>query len=216
MSDSKIYLNQAVTVTLDCGIALAGTETMQYIIIAPDATEDTKEATISDASSGLVSYTFEADYLNQAGAWKIRVYDATNERYGSVFQFNVWDPSEWGDEYLITMAEVKKYLHITETDYDDDISLYIPVVSDNVKDYCRTDFLNDDNKNIFPEHKKPILAKLVWFEIQNSTTDTALSKEVKSKTMGPASWTYNQADLEKRFGYPKPLLKALDSVRKPV
>jgi len=63
---------------------------------------------------------------------------------------------------VITQAEVKTLLQITDSTYDALITALIPIVEDYVKNYCNNEFTDG-----YPVGLKGIVAKIIYHNIFN-------------------------------------------------
>lgn len=69
--------------------------------------------------------------------------------------------------------------------------------------------------NPLPDNLKLIVAKMVLFQIQRSTTTKALTKELKSKSIAGLSLSFSDAtDLHPDYDYPKNLVQTLRRYRR--
>lgn len=66
---------------------------------------------------------------------------------------------------IITLAEVKTLLSISDDTKDDQIEMMIPIVEDFVTKYCNDDFTDEDGVTSFPAGLKLPTAQLIKFQL---------------------------------------------------
>jgi Phage gp6-like head-tail connector protein len=91
---------------------------------------------------------------------------------------------------FITLEEAKTLLGINDTSKDDWLNLTIPIVEDEIREYCNDDFLEN-----FPVAYKGVLVDMVEYRMGSS-------KGKASESLSRHSVTYDN-------NYPKDLMKKL-------
>lgn len=91
---------------------------------------------------------------------------------------------------FITLEEAKVLLGINDTSKDDWLNLTIPIVEDEIREYCNNDFLED-----FPVSYKGVLIDMVKYRMDGKQGKT-------SESLSRHSVTYDN-------NYPKELMKKL-------
>ena len=46
------------------------------------------------------------------------------------------------------------------------------------------------------------ISQMIWFQINSNTTTGQSSPDLKSKTVGPLSYTFSDGEIDKQYGYP--------------
>jgi hypothetical protein len=54
-----------------------------------------------------------------------------------------------------------------------------------------------------------VLSQIVWYMIDQQSTDEVLKKSVQSKRMGPVSITYGPGDINQKFGLPNKIVQQI-------
>lgn len=67
---------------------------------------------------------------------------------------------------IVTLAEVKTLLSISDDTKDDQIEMMIPIVEDFVTKYCNDDFTDEDGVTSFPAGLKLPTAQLIKFQME--------------------------------------------------
>lgn len=83
---------------------------------------------------------------------------------------------------IITLAEVKTLLSISDDTKDDQIEMMIPIVEDFVTKYCNDDFTDEDGVTFFPAGLKLPTAQLIKFQMDY--------KGVSSESIGDYSVSF--------------------------
>lgn len=83
---------------------------------------------------------------------------------------------------IITLAEVKTLLSITDSSKDTLITALIPIVEDFVTKYCNDDFTDEDGVTSFPAGLKLPTAQLIKFQMDY--------KGVSSESIGDYSVSF--------------------------
>lgn len=102
-----------------------------------------------------------------------------------------------GNGAIITLDEVKILNQISVSTYDTLIQTYIPIIQSHIINYCRTDFLNDDDELEFPDGLKDAASAMIAYKISNRGIN------ISSKTIGSKSESYIN-------GYPEEIMKLLE------
>lgn len=110
-TDDFVFQNQAFTLVLDTGIDLtAETGNVQFLIKKPGGTESVVIPTIlSPATSGLLSYDFVVDTLDEIGDWEIKSYLILQQIPGQTYYLTVLERWENGTG-IPTALEIREYL----------------------------------------------------------------------------------------------------------
>ena len=53
------------------------------------------------------------------------------------------------------------------------------------------------------------ISKMIWYRIQKSTITAAMAVQAKSRSIGPTSITYSDAEINKKYNYPQILIDDL-------
>ena len=91
---------------------------------------------------------------------------------------------------FITLEEAKTLLSITDTSKDDWLNLTIPIVEDEIREYCNNDFLDN-----FPVAYKGVLVDMLKYRIDGK--------------QGKTSESLSRHSVSFDTDYPKDLMKKL-------
>lgn len=158
----------------------------------------------------------------------LQVSDVTYDDLFSVYEPGVAGVVEqitgirYGLSYTAKSTNGGNVLAITEEVYNDDVFAGAVITGDNlpddtlVYDWYEHSITVDKRATAsgsftatvspVPEPLKLAVAKMVLFDIKNSTDTTANSNDITAKSMGVLSLSYSKANaLDSRYGYPKTL-----------
>jgi hypothetical protein len=103
---------------------------------------------------------------------------------------------------LTTLSEVKTLLGITDTASDTRITAYLPIIEDEIIEFCNNDFLDDDGNEAWPTPLKLYASRMVAYHL-SSIKDAGLTGE----SIG--NYSYSRAVSSANAGYPEEILKGL-------
>lgn len=109
-TDGYVYAGQEFILSLNTGVDLSDDDgNVELRIQRPDGEIVTVTPTIdTPATSGVVSYTFAAGELSQAGEWVCRVWLNGQDTPGRAFYLSVLAP--WVKEGIPTVQEIREFL----------------------------------------------------------------------------------------------------------
>jgi hypothetical protein len=105
---------------------------------------------------------------------------------------------------VITQDEVKTLLQITDSSKDDLIDALIPIIEDDIREYCNQNFQDAPLVPSWQVWMKLPVSKMIYFNFNAS-----LGNGLKSESQGEYSYTRD----ENMAGYPAGLMKAFDKAK---
>ncbi len=108
---------------------------------------------------------------------------------------------------VITLAEVKTLLQITNTSKDSLIEMLIPIVKDDLLTYLNNNF-TVDSVTTYPSALKLYMANMINYKL-NKPKDN-----VKSESIDDYSVAYNTDSTSTIAGYPVSIMKGLEKWKK--
>lgn len=105
---------------------------------------------------------------------------------------------------LITLTETKTLLQITDTSKDSLITALIPIIEDEVKAYCRQDFVDAPAVPSWKAWMKLPASKMIAWH---------LSKQSASGMQSESIGTYSYTQMAQTNGYPEGILESFDKAK---
>jgi hypothetical protein len=111
---------------------------------------------------------------------------------------------------ILSLTEAKTFLQITDTSKDAIITALIPVVQEDVVEYCNRDFLNDAGAEDWPGPVKFAAAQMISYNMK--LTAKSGGESIASESIGDYSYT-KKGDGNFINGYPGNIMKTLSKYR---